>query len=71
MKKTAVGVAIFIGVVILILAIVPFAIDLNKHKGTILTQIKTYYEQAGGFSEYQAHDPDRPGRRDQRPSHFR
>jgi uncharacterized protein involved in outer membrane biogenesis len=49
MKKTAVGVVIFIGVVILILAILPFAIDLNKHKDTILAQIKTHTNRQVDF----------------------
>ncbi len=49
MKKIALGVGIVLGVVILILAVLPFAIDLNKHKGTILTRIKTYTNRQVDF----------------------
>ena len=51
MKKFAIGVALVIGLIVVILAVLPFAIDLNKHKGAILTQIKTYTNRQVDFKE--------------------
>ncbi len=51
MKKFAIGAAVVIGLIVVILAILPFAIDLNKHKGTILAQIKTYTNRQVDFKE--------------------
>ncbi len=51
MKKFAIGVAAVVGLIVVILAILPFAIDLNKHKDTILAQIKTYTNRQVDFRE--------------------
>jgi AsmA protein len=49
MKKVAIGIAVAVGVIIMILAILPFAVDLNKYKGTILTQVRTYINRPVDF----------------------
>ncbi len=49
MKKAAIGAAIVIGVVIVILAVIPFMVDLNKYKGTILAQVKNHINRPVDF----------------------
>jgi len=49
MKKFAIGVAVVIGVVIIILAVIPFMVDLNKYKGTILAQVRNHINRPVDF----------------------
>ena len=51
MKKIIVGTAVVVIAVVAILALLPFAIDLNKHKEAILGRMKTYTTRQVDFSE--------------------
>ncbi len=51
MKKFAIGAAVVVGLIVATLAVLPFAIDLNKHKGAILAQVKTYTNRQVDFKE--------------------
>jgi len=50
-KRLAMGAAVAILVVVAVLAVLPFAVDLNRHKDMILTQIRTYTNRQVDFSE--------------------
>ncbi|HPI92858.1 MAG TPA: AsmA family protein [Deltaproteobacteria bacterium] len=49
MKKLAIGAGIIIGMIVLILAALPFAIDLNRHKAAILEGIKSVTDRQVDF----------------------
>ena len=49
MKKLVAGVGIVVAVIVIVLAVLPFAIDLNKHKGAILSAIKTHTNRQVDF----------------------
>ncbi len=49
MKKIAIVAGIVFGVIIIILAVLPFAVDLNKHKDMILAQIKSHTNRQVDF----------------------
>lgn len=51
MKKLLIGAGIVTGSIILILGVLPFAIDLNKHKPAILDKIKTVTDRQVDFDE--------------------
>jgi hypothetical protein len=51
MKKIAIGAGIIIGLVVIILAVLPFAVDLNRHKPAILDRIKAVTDRQVDFEE--------------------
>ncbi len=51
MKRIAIGAAVVIGLIVVVLAVLPFAVDLNKHKGAVLEAIRTYTDRQVDFKE--------------------
>lgn len=49
MKKIAIGLTIVLVLCLILAALAPFIIDLNKYKGTILSQLKPYFPREVDF----------------------
>ena len=49
MKKIAIGLTIVLALCLILAVLAPFIIDLNKYKGTILSQLKPYFPREVDF----------------------